>query len=282
MDIRDIIVALVLGFVEGLTEFAPISSTGHMIIVDDFIFHSATVLGSQELANTFKVVIQFGSILAVVIVFRNRLIDLVKLALRKNLKEPFSKSLRLSHIFVGLIPAIVFGFLLEGLIDEYLFRVETVLIGLILGSMLMFFADRYGAKNTDNLKTLDDITYKQAIFIGLYQCLALWPGISRSGATISGGVILRLNYRAASDFTFIMAIPIMLGASILSLYKKWDKMAMEYVPFFVAGFMSAFIIALLAIQIFLQLINKIKLKPFAIYRLILAIVITVFYAVYIA
>lgn len=280
VDIRDLLVALILGFVEGLTEFAPISSTGHMIIVDDLLFQSYTILGSAELANTFKVVIQFGSILAVVVIFWRRLVLLTRQSLQTNKNRENTHMLRLSHIVVGLIPAIIFGFLLEGTIDRYLFRVETVIFGLISGAILMLLADRLRAEQSDKHISLDAISYKQAFLIGLYQCLALWPGFSRSGATISGGVLLGLNYRAAADFTFIMAIPIMFGASVLSLYKKWDIMTIQLVPFFTVGFISAFIFALLAIQIFLQLISKIKLKPFAIYRLILALVIIVVYALY--
>jgi undecaprenyl-diphosphatase len=117
------------------------------------------------------------------------------------------------------------------------------------------------------------MTYTQAFIIGLFQCIALWPGFSRSGSTISGGVLLGLNHRAASDFTFIMAVPIMAGASFISLLKNWEYITSASIPFFIVGFISAFIFALLAIRFFLKLINKIKLIPFAIYRIILAIVI---------
>jgi len=121
--------------------------------------------------------------------------------------------------------------------------------------------------------TVDQITYKQALMVGLIQCLSLWPGFSRSGSTISGGVLLGMSHRAAADFTFIMAVPIMAGASFLSLLKRWEYITFDAVPFFIVGFISAFVFALISIRFFLKLINRVKLVPFAIYRLVLAAVI---------
>lgn len=288
MSIWDLIAALILGIVEGLTEFAPVSSTGHMIIVDDMLLKSAEILGHQELANTFKVVIQLGSILAVVIVFWSRLWSLIGVNIRgQGDYIPSSDSrhrLKLSHVIVGLLPAIILGFSFEEFIDTYLFRVETVLIGLIAGALLMMLADwksnRANEKNVSYEGTaLDEVTYKQAVLIGLFQCIALWPGFSRSGATISGGVLMGLKYRAAADFTFIMAVPIMFGASLVSLVSKLDLLTISIFPFFAVGFMSAFIFAWISIRFFLALISRIKLMPFAVYRIILAIVIGIVYII---
>lgn len=267
MDFWELFVAFILGLVEGLTEFAPVSSTGHMIIVDDLLLHSKELF-TEPVANTFKVVIQLGSILAVVIVFKDRFMNLLGL----NKKESFgdaSGRLSLSKVIVGLIPAGVTGVLFEDYIDEHLFSVETVIIGLVIGAILLIVADRLQPKN---LKTedVDQITYKQALGVGLFQCLGLWPGFSRSGSTIAGGVLLSMSHRAASDFTFIMAVPIMLGASGISLLKNWEYFTLDALPFFIVGFLSAFVFALIFIKFFLKLINKIKLVPFAIYRIILA------------
>jgi len=276
MDIILYIKAIILGLVEGLTEFAPVSSTGHMIIVDDLWLNTNDFMG-QEVANTFKVVIQLGSILAVVVVFWERFLDL--LGLRKKsykLGEKPGGHLKLSHVIVGLLPAGVLGVLFEDIIDEKLFGTETVLIGLVLGAILMIVADQV-TKRKPKIETVDQITYKQALSIGLIQCLSLWPGFSRSGATISGGVLMGLSHRAASDFTFIMAVPIMAGASFLSLLKKLEYFVPEYIPFFIAGFISAFVFALLAIKFFLKLIEKIKLTPFAIYRIVIAAIIFFIY-----
>jgi len=265
MNLWELFIALLLGLVEGLTEFAPVSSTGHMIIVDDMWLRSKEFLGS-EIANTFKVVIQLGSILAVVVVFRHRFIDL--LGLRSDGRNRKNK-LRLSHVIVGLIPAGVLGVLFEDYIDEHLFSTKTVLIGLVVGALLMIVADLFYNKQPKT-ETVDQITYKQALSVGLIQCLSLWPGFSRSGSTISGGVLLGMSHRAAADFTFIMAVPIMGGASFLSLLSKWEYFTMDVIPFFVVGFISAFIFSLLSIKFFLKLLSRIRLVPFAVYRLVLA------------
>lgn len=278
MNVWDIIVALILGLVEGLTEFAPVSSTGHMIIVDDMLLKSQEILGSSEVANTFKVVIQLGSIMAVVIVFWSRLWSLVGINIGKAKEEtPSDSRLKLSHVIVGLIPAAILGLAFEDFIDEYLFRIETVLLALVAGAILMIFADKKAKQNPSEGASLDEITYKQALLIGLFQCIALWPGFSRSGATISGGVLMGLKHRAAADFTFIMAIPIMFGASAVSLIKKLDLLTTDVIPFFVVGFASAFVFAWISIRFFLALINRIKLLPFAIYRIVLAVVLGIIY-----
>ncbi|AIQ59828.1 undecaprenyl-diphosphate phosphatase [Paenibacillus borealis] len=278
MELLTIIKAVILGIVEGLTEFAPVSSTGHMIIVDDMWLKSQEFLGKYT-ANTFKVVIQLGSILAVVIIFRNRFIDLLGLKKfsRKELtvvpegqpQAPAEGRLKLAQVIVGLIPAGIFGFLFEDYIDEHLFSTSTVLIGLVVGAVFMICADRFAPK-TIKTESVDQITYRQALSVGLIQCVSLWPGFSRSGSTISGGVLLGMSHRAAADFTFIMAVPIMAGASLISLLKNWQYFTLDALPFFIAGFISAFLFALLSMRFFLKLINRIKLLPFAIYRIILA------------
>ena len=268
MDIFELLKALILGFVEGMTEFAPVSSTGHMIIVDDMWLQTKEFLGEYS-ANTFKIVIQLGSILAVVVVFWKRLLSLVGLYKIEN--APKGSQLKLTHVIVGLLPAGVLGVLFEDYIDEHLFTTETVLIGLVIGAILMIVADKFGPKNPKT-NSLDKITYKQAMLVGLIQCLSLWPGFSRSGSTISGGVLLGMNHKTAADFTFIMAVPIMAGASFLSLVKNWEYMDLNHLSFYVVGFISAFIFALISIRFFLKLIDKIKLTPFAIYRIVLAII----------
>lgn len=268
MDFITLLKAIILGFVEGMTEFAPVSSTGHMIIVDDMWLKTEEFLGKYP-ANTFKVVIQLGSILAVVVVFWKRFLDLLGLGRKRTAGEQKEPHLNLLHVIVGLLPAGVFGVLFEDLIDEYLFDTKYVLIGLVAGAIFMIFADRLRPKQP-KAETVDQITYKQALSIGLIQCLSLWPGFSRSGATISGGVLLGLTHRAASDFTFIMAVPIMAGASLLSFVKNLQHFTIDALPFFIAGFISAFVFALISIRFFLKLINRIKLVPFAIYRLALA------------
>ncbi|WP_312472843.1 undecaprenyl-diphosphate phosphatase [Neobacillus sp.] len=275
MDLLMMIKAIILGLVEGLTEFAPVSSTGHMIIVDDMWLKSEEFLTTHG-ANTFKVVIQLGSILAVVVTFKDRFIDLLSLGRFNKRADQTQGRLKLTQVIVGLIPAGILGVLFNDYIDDHLFSTTTVLVGLVIGAVFMIIADLIGPKNLKT-ETVDQITYKQALTIGLFQCFSLWPGFSRSGSTISGGVLMGMSHRAAADFTFIMAVPIMAGASFLSLLKNWEYMTMDSLPYFIAGFISAFIFALLSIRFFLKLINKIKLLPFAIYRIILAVVIYIIF-----
>lgn len=269
LNLYELFVALILGLVEGLTEFAPVSSTGHMIIVDDFLFQTQQMF-APGVANTFKVVIQLGSILAVVVLMWDRFMNLLGLKKMPG-QTAAGPRLNLLTVLIGLIPAGVFGVLFNDYIDEYLFSTKTVIIGLVLGALLMIAADWFRPARP-KVDTVDQITYRQALLVGLVQCLSLWPGFSRSGSTISGGVLLGMSHRAAADFTFIMAVPIMAGASFLSLLKSWDAITMDVVPFFVVGFISAFVFALICIRFFLKLINRIKLVPFAIYRLALAAV----------
>lgn len=277
MDLLQILEVIFLGMVEGLTEFAPVSSTGHMVIVDEMWLQSEQFLG-KYVANTFKVVIQLGSILAVVVIFKDRFLDLLGLGHRnkKIVHGTNNNHLKLTQVIVGLIPAGVLGLLFEDYIDQYLFSTRTVLIGLVLGAVLMIFADIVAPKNP-NVQSIDQITYKQALVVGFIQCFSLWPGFSRSGSTISGGVLIGMSHRAAADFTFIMAVPIMAGASFLSLLKNWQYFTLDALPFFIAGFISAFLFALISIRFFLKLINKIKLIPFAIYRIILAGIVYIIY-----
>lgn len=271
MEWFDLFKALILGFVEGMTEFAPVSSTGHLIIVDDMWLKSQEFLGKYP-ANTFKIVIQLGSILAVVVVFWKRLFSLVGLYKIEGQQE--STRFNLLHVIIGMLPAVVLGFTFKDLIDDHLFGVETVIYALVAGAILMIVADKFGPKKP-TVNSLDDITYFQALKIGFVQCLSLWPGFSRSGATISGGVLFGLNHRVAADFTFIMAVPIMFGASLVSVLKNWDTLSMDYLSFYIVGFLSAFVFALISIRFFLKLIGRIKLMPFAIYRLVLAAILAI-------
>ncbi|MBO0586728.1 undecaprenyl-diphosphate phosphatase [Sporosarcina sp. E16_8] len=271
MELFDLIKALILGFVEGMTEFAPVSSTGHLIIVDDMWLKTEDFLGKYP-AITFKIVIQLGSILAVVVVFWKRLFSLV--GLYKIDGEKVNSRFNLGHVIIGMLPAVILGFAFKDLIDDYLFGVETVIFALVAGAILMIVADKFGPKKP-TVQTLDQITYKQAFTVGLVQCLSLWPGFSRSGATISGGVLFGMNHRTAADFTFIMAVPIMMGASLVSVLKNWEYLSMDNLSFYIVGFISAFVFALISIRFFLKLISRIKLVPFAIYRLILAAVLAV-------
>lgn len=273
MEIIELVKALILGFVEGMTEFAPVSSTGHMIIVDDMWLKTEEFLGMYP-ANTFKIVVQLGSILAVVVVMWKRMLNLVGLYKIDGQATSVKGHFNLLHVIVGMLPAVVLGFAFKDFIDDHLFKVEHVIYALVAGALLMIAADKLAPKRP-KVDSLDKISYGLAFKVGLVQCLSLWPGFSRSGATISGGVLFGMSHRVAADFTFIMAVPIMAGASLVSVLKNWDTLSMDYLGFYLVGFVSSFVFALLSIKFFLALISKVKLMPFAIYRLVLAAVLAV-------
>ena len=262
-DMHSLLVAAILGVVEGLTEFLPVSSTGHMIIIGH-------LLGFEgDTAKTFEVVIQLGSILAVVVMFWRRLFGLIGIHFGKAPHEGTGKGrLTLGHILLGMIPAVVLGLVFHDTIKS-LFNPINVMYALVVGGVLLIAAECLKPKEP-RAPGLDDMTYRQAFMIGCFQCLALWPGFSRSGATISGGMLMGVSRYAASEFSFLLAVPMMMGATALDLYKSWSFLRASDLPMFAVGFVTAFIVALVAIKTFLQLIKRISFIPFAIYRFVVA------------
>ncbi len=270
-DMHHLFIAAILGIVEGLTEFLPVSSTGHMIIVGH-------LLGFEDqTAETFEVVIQLGSILAVVVMFWRRLFGLIGIHFGKVPHEGTGQGqLTLIHILLGMIPAVILGLVLHDRIKT-LFTPINVMYALVAGGILLILAESFKPKQPKSVG-LDDITYRQALMIGCFQCLALWPGFSRSGATISGGMLMGISRYAASEFSFLLAVPMMIGATALDLYKSLSFLTVSDIPMFATGFMMAFIVALIAIKTFLELIKRISFVPFAIYRFILAVVVYMIFA----
>ncbi|PQQ22678.1 undecaprenyl-diphosphate phosphatase [Photorhabdus hindustanensis] len=262
-DLSTLFHAAILGVVEGLTEFLPVSSTGHMIIVG----HMLGFTGDK--AETFEVIIQLGSILAVVVVFWRRLFGLIGIHFGEVSHEGKTNGkLKLSHIILAMLPAVTLGLLFHDVIKS-LFNPQSVMYALVIGGVLLITAEILKPK-TPRAEGLDDITYRQAFMIGCFQCLALWPGFSRSGATISGGMLMGVNRYTASEFSFILAVPMMMGASGLDLYKSLHFLSASDIPMFAVGFITAFVVALVAIKTFLALIKRISFIPFAIYRFIVA------------
>lgn len=263
VDMHEWIIALILGTVEGLTEFLPVSSTGHMILV-------GSLLGfTNDKANTFEVIIQLGSILASVAVFWRRLFGLIGIHFGQVPHDGISSGrLRLGHILLGIIPAGILGLVFHKQIKA-IFVLQHVMYALVVGGFLLLVGEWLKPKKPRTVG-IDDLTYLQAFLIGCFQCLALWPGFSRSGATISGGLLVGVSRYAASEFSFILAVQMMLGAMVLDLYKSLLFLAWQDFPMFAIGFVTAFVVSLLTIKFFLQIIKRISFVPFAIYRFILA------------
>lgn len=253
----DNLIAIIIGIVEGLTEFLPVSSTGHMILVGSLIGFEG------EKASVFEVFIQLGAILSVFILYREkffRMLDVSRLTATNGLS--------LIHVLAGMVPVMLIGYVLHKPIKTYLFSPYTVIIGLVAGAVLMLVAEKLSAR--PQTRDVEDMTVKQAFFVGLFQVLALWPGFSRSGSTIAGGLFFGMSRKAAAEFSFIIAVPIMLVACLYDLLKIWDKMSMADFQMFAIGFVTAFVVAYGSIVWFLDFLNRSSLTSFAYYRFIVA------------
>ena len=253
----DNLIAIIIGIVEGLTEFLPVSSTGHMILVGSLIGFEG------EKASVFEVFIQLGAILSVFILYREkffRMLDVRRLTATNGLS--------LIHVLAGMVPVMLIGYVLHKPIKTYLFSPYTVIIGLVAGAVLMLVAEKLS--NRPQTRDVEDMTVKQAFFVGLFQVLALWPGFSRSGSTIAGGLFFGMSRKAAAEFSFIIAVPIMLVACLYDLLKIWDKMSMADFQMFAIGFVTAFVVAYGSIVWFLDFLNRSSLTSFAYYRFIVA------------
>lgn len=253
----EMLIAVIIGIVEGLTEFLPISSTGHMILV-------GSLLGFEgEKASVFEVFIQLGAILSVLILYRHTFLRLLE---PKRLQG--SGGFNIWHIAAGILPVMAIGYLLHSPIKTYLFSPHTVIIGLVAGGILMLAAEKFAKRPVT--RDLEDISIRQALFVGLFQLLSLWPGFSRSGSTISGGLFFGMSRKAAADFSFIIAVPIMMVACIYDLMKIWKSLSMADLGMFATGFVVAFFVAYLSIVWFLRFLNKSTLTSFAYYRFVVA------------
>ncbi|WP_025691257.1 undecaprenyl-diphosphate phosphatase [Paenibacillus zanthoxyli] len=267
---HDYIIAIIQGIVEGITEFLPVSSTGHLILTGELLGFKG------EKADTFEIIIQLGAILAVAVIYWRRILGLLGLSnFESNNEDTAGKQkLNLIHIILACLPAMALGLILHSFIKTYLFSPYTVLAGLVLGGFFMLLGQK--KKTTVRAKSIDQLSYRQAIAIGLFQCLSLWPGFSRSGATIAGGLLAGASYKAATNFSFLIAIPMMFAASGYELLKSYHTLTAADAGVFITGFLVSFIVALLAVITFLKLLDRLKLAPFAYYRFGLAVVFLIY------
>ena len=252
-----VLTALIIGIVEGVTEFLPISSTGHMILVGNMIGFN------DEVASVFEVVIQLGAILSVIYIYKEKFLHFFTKD-GMNVAKGFS----IWHVVAGIVPVMGLAFLFHSTIKKYLFSTTTVAVGLIIGGILMLAAEKWGKKN--GLDDINKMTLKQAFWIGIFQILSLWPGFSRSGSTISGGLFLGLTRKASAEFSFIIAVPIMFAACLYDLYKNINILNTNDLMMIAVGFVTAFFTAWISIIWFLKFLNKSSLTSFAMYRFVLA------------
>ncbi|MFL6967344.1 undecaprenyl-diphosphate phosphatase [Pseudomonas alvandae] len=254
MDLWTAFSALILGVVEGLTEFLPISSTGHQIVVADLLEFG----GERSMA--FNIIIQLGAILAVVWEFRRKIFDVV-------LGLPTQPGARrfTGNLLIAFFPAVILGVLLADWIHHYLFNPITVATALVLGGFVMLWAER--RQHQVHAETVDDMTWKDALKVGLAQCIAMIPGTSRSGATIIGGLLFGLSRKTATEFSFFLAMPTMVGAAVYSGYKYRELFVPADFPVFAIGFITAFIFAMIAVKGLLRFIASHSYAVFAWYRI---------------
>lgn len=256
--------ATIMGIVEGITEFLPISSTGHMVIVGRFIHFEG------DFANLFEIVIQLGAILAVVFLFRNRVVHSLK-----TLKPKEYGFTLWTKMILAFMPAGIVGLLFHKKIEEHLMNPITVSLALIIGGIWMIFAENKYRKN-DKIQEIEQVGYKTALTIGCFQCLSiLWPGFSRSAATIIGGWMMGLSSVAAAEFSFFLAIPTMIIASAFSLLKESAALTGIQVLALAIGFIVSFIVAFVVVEKFIKFLQTKPMRGFAIYRIVVGILIII-------
>lgn len=271
----EILKAIFLGIVEGVTEWLPVSSTGHMILVDEFLQLQA----SEAFKEVFFVVIQFGAILAVLTLYWRRFIPLKKTRHGHMVGDPVVFRLWLK-IIIACVPAAVVGLLFDDQLNALFYNFQTVGLALIVfGAAFLVVEDRNRGK-TARARTVDDITCRDALIIGLFQLLAaVFPGTSRSGATILGGIWLGISRPAASEFTFFLAVPVMFGASLLKFLKLGFSYTAQEWLLLAVGSLAAYLVSICAIRFLMDYVKKHDFKAFGWYRIVLGALVLCYWAV---
>ncbi|WP_394922661.1 undecaprenyl-diphosphate phosphatase [uncultured Robinsoniella sp.] len=271
MDIVEILKAVLFGIVEGITEWLPISSTGHMIILDELVKLNV----SKEFLSMFLVVIQLGAILAVVVLFWNKIWPF------STKEQYFIKTdtfVMWFKILVACVPAAVVGLLFEEQFDEWFYNYQTVAIALIVFGILFIVIENRNKHVKPKINSLAEITYTTAIWIGIFQLIAaVFPGTSRSGATILGGILVGLSRTVAAEFTFFLAIPVMAGASLLKIVKFGFDFTGAELTILLVGMVVAFVSSIIVIKFLLSYIKKNDFKVFGWYRIVLGIIVLLFF-----
>ena len=261
----EVLKAILFGVVEGITEWLPISSTGHMILLDEFVKLNV----SKEFLDLFLVVIQLGAILAVVVIYWNKLIPL---STKHGLHISRRKCKMWVKIIVASIPAGVVGILWDDVFTKYFYNYQTVAIMLILVGVVFIIIERSNKNKIAKIDSIDDISYGQAFLIGVFQTIAaIFPGTSRSGSTIVGSLMLGISRTAAAEFTFFLAVPAMFGGSAIKILKYSGGFNSAEVALLAIGMIVAFVLSIIAIKFLMSYIKKHDFKVFGWYRIILGI-----------
>lgn len=272
MDIIEIIKAIILGIVEGITEWLPVSSTGHMILVDEFLHLNV----NDDFKNLFLVVIQLGAILAVVFLYWSKLFPFT--IENKKIKSDKNIWIMWLKVVVSCIPAGIVGLLFDDKIDELFYNWQTVVAMLIIVGVVFIVVETINKNKSSKKNSIADLTYLDAFLIGAFQLIAaVFPGTSRSGATIIGAIIIGVSRTVAAEYTFFLAVPVMFGASALKILKYgFNYTSFELVLLFV-GLVVAFVVSVFAIKFLMSYIKKHDFKAFGWYRIILGIVLILYF-----
>lgn len=256
MDGLLVLKALLMGIVEGLTEFLPVSSTGHLIVIGDLIdFHSK--------GKVFEIAIQLGAVLAVVFEYRKRFVHVITHVGRDKAVNRF-----VLNLVVAFIPAAIVGLLLIKKIKYFLFNPVSVAVALVLGGLIILWIEKRSQFIKPRIDNVDDMSVKDALIVGLAQVCALIPGTSRSGSTIMGGMWWGLDRKAATEFSFFLAVPMMVAATFYDVYKSYHLFTWSDVGLIAVGFIAAFIAGLLAVKALLKFVSSKNYVPFAYYRIV--------------
>ena len=270
VNIVEVLNAVVFGIIQGITEWLPISSTGHLLLLDEFLKLN---LG-KDFFDMFKVVIQFGSILAVVVLYFNKLNPISP---KKTIAEKKDTMNLWLKVIVGVIPAAVMGFLFEDLIDSVLSETYVIALALIIYGIAFIVIEN--KNKAPKIESLDNLTYKTAFLIGCFQVLALIPGTSRSGSTILGAVLIGASRGVASEFSFFLAIPVMLGASALKIIGFGLSFTPTEWVVLLTGTIVSFVVSIFAIKFLMNYIRNHDFKSFGYYRIILGIIVLLYFAI---
>lgn len=283
MELIEIIKAIILGIVEGITEWLPISSTGHMILVDEFLKLNV----SDGFKEMFEVVIQLGAIMAVVVLYWKQIFPFGK----KNNAHPLGRSGIGSYIktdifimwfkvLVACVPAAVIGLLFDDKLNELFYNPWTVAIALIVFGIAFIIIENWNKGRSSKINSISEITYNAALIIGIFQLIAaVFPGTSRSGATIVGALLIGISRTAAAEFTFYLAVPVMFGASLLKIVKFGTDFTSNELAILAAGLIVAFVVSIVVIKFLMGYIKKHDFKAFGWYRIILGALVITYFAV---
>lgn len=275
MSFIEVLKVIVFGLVEGFTEWLPVSSTGHMILVNDII----KLRQPAEYYEVFEVVIQLGAIMAVVTTFFKQLWPFARRRQDGGIVLLESKVALWIKIIVACLPAAVFGLLLDDFLDTYLYNGFVVALMLIIYGVIFLLVEKRNEHVDFAIRNLNELDLKTALFIGLFQCLALIPGTSRSGATIIGAMILGVTRTVAAEFSFFLSVPVMFGASLLKLLKRGAAFSGEQWFYLVLGMVIAYGVSIYCINFLMRYIRKNNFRIFGYYRIVLGLIVLAWFAV---